>query len=112
MFIEVDLAQVGESTFRWMPFSRGLVWVGGEPGRISDPIVSALKAQIELLEQDGAELEQRYRKGELVRICGGPFEGYQAIFDVMVPGKHRVRVLLKILNDRYFPAELDASSLM
>ena len=34
-------------------------------------------------------------------------EGYRAIFDARLPGTERVRVLLKMLNDRYVPLEVD-----
>ena len=33
-------------------------------------------------------------------------EGYQALYDARLPGTERVRVLLKMLNDRYVPLEV------
>ena len=33
-------------------------------------------------------------------------EGYRALFDARLPGTERVRVLLKMLNDRYVPLEV------
>ena len=33
-------------------------------------------------------------------------EGYQALYDARLPGTERVRVLLKMLNDRYVPLEM------
>ena len=44
-------------------------------------------------------------------IRQGLFEGYQGIFDVQLSGSARARVLLKMLNDRYVPVEVDADLL-
>lgn len=34
LFVCTDLAQLGESAFRWMPLSQGLVCVGSEPASV------------------------------------------------------------------------------
>ena len=43
----------------------------------------------------------------LARVREGAFEGYRALVDARLPGTERVRVLLKMLNDRYVPLEVD-----
>jgi transcription antitermination factor NusG len=44
-------------------------------------------------------------------IQDGPFAGYEAIFDVRLPGKERVRVLLQMLTRRSVPLELSAGQI-
>jgi hypothetical protein len=39
------------------------------------------------------------------------FEGYEGIFDATLSGRQRVRVFLKMLNDRFVPVELDAGTI-
>ena len=51
------------------------------------------------------------KQGDLVRIQGGPFEGYEAIFDTRLEGNERVRVLLKLLRARQVSVELPASQI-
>ncbi len=49
------------------------------------------------------------RPGERVLIRQGMFEGYEGIFDVKLPGNERVRVLLRMLNERFVPVEVDVA---
>ncbi len=44
-------------------------------------------------------------------IHSGPFAGYEAIFDLRLSGSERVRVLLKMLNNRNLPIELDSQQI-
>ena len=54
----------------------------------------------------------RLKAGDTVRIHGGPFEGYEAIFDTRLDGQERVRVLLQFINSqREVPVELDVSQI-
>jgi transcription antitermination factor NusG len=46
-----------------------------------------------------------------VAIHAGPFAGYEAIFDLRLSGSDRVRVLLKMLNNRNLPVELDSKQI-
>ena len=56
--------------------------------------------------------EYHLKSGDKIWIHSGPFSGYEAIFDVRLPGKERVRVLLKFLGDpREVPIELDISQI-
>jgi transcription antitermination factor NusG len=45
----------------------------------------------------------------MVWIRDGPFRGFEAIFDIRLPGSERVRVLLEFLgNKRRVPLVLDS----
>ncbi len=107
MFVHACLEQAGERAFRFMPFSQGLVWLGGRPAVVAEGVVAELQARLAQLEAQGGLMENALSPGERVRVCEGAFDGYEGIFDVHLSGRDRVRVLLEMLNDRYLPVELE-----
>ena len=54
----------------------------------------------------GGEQLTGLKRGETVVIQGGPFDGYEAIFDTRLAGTELVRVLLKLLRARQVNVEL------
>ncbi|HET7011081.1 MAG TPA: transcription termination/antitermination NusG family protein, partial [Anaerolineales bacterium] len=46
LFVHTDLRAVGATTFHWMPYSAGLVEVGGEPGVVPDLLVRKIAARV------------------------------------------------------------------
>lgn len=110
LFIRVDLVESGQSAFQWMPHARGIVTVGGEPAIVPDGLIGALRARLAQLEADRPAPTAELKPGDLVVIEDGPFEGYEAIFDVHISGSERVRVLLKMLNQSQIPLELKANN--
>jgi transcription antitermination factor NusG len=109
LFLHASLADDGQSVFRWMPFSQGLVHVGGEPAPVADLVIRALQARLAEIWRAGGLAAPDWVRGERVVIRQGLFEGYQGIFDARLPGRARVRVLLKMLSDRYVPVEVDSA---
>ena len=108
LFVRAELSRVGESAFRWMPYSGGLVYVGGEAAPVPDLSVRAIAARVEATwKTGGLPPAIAFDRGDGVVIREGMFEGYEAIFDARLPGRARVRVLLRMLNDRYVPVEID-----
>ncbi len=59
----------------------------------------------------GGEVFAGLHKGDTVMIQDGPFAGYEAIFDVRLPGSERVRVLIKLLSQRQVPLKLHAGQI-
>jgi len=108
LFVHVDLEATGLSVFQWMPYARGLISFGGEPALVPDALVHAIRKRVSEIAQAGGELFDGLKSGDDVVIHDGPFAGYEAIFDLRLPGTERVRVLLKMLNDRILPVELRA----
>src|SRR3972149_5279810 len=106
LFVYVDLEQIGFSTLQWMPFSLGLVSFGGQPAMIADSLVQAIRQRVEQVNAAGGEQPPGLKRGEAVVISGGPFSGYEAIFDQSIQGSERVRVLLKLLARKQLPLEL------
>lgn len=106
MFLRADIAQVAISTFQWMPFSNGLLMFDGIPAAVPDSLVQGIRRHVEQINEGRAKVLEGLQPGEPLIIQGGPFEGYEAIFDARLPGRDRVRVLLKLLQARYMELEL------
>jgi transcription antitermination factor NusG len=106
MFIEVDIEQVGLSTFQWMPYTIGLVNFDNEPAIVPDNLIHEITKRVNELAVSGGELFDGLHSGDSVVISNGPFAGYNAIFDTRISGSERVRVLIQMLSDRRIPVEL------
>jgi len=81
---------------------------GGEPAVVPDALIYSIRQRVDAITRAGGELLSDVKPGERILIQEGPFAGYEAIFDVRLPGKERVRVLLKMLSYRNIPLELSA----
>jgi transcriptional antiterminator RfaH len=106
MFIHVDLEKVGFSTLQWMPFARGMVVFDREPATVPEGLLQAIKRRVEEVNASGGEEFTGLEHGAKVYIHDGPFAGYEAIFDVRLPGSERVRVLIQLLSRSYLPVEM------
>ncbi|MFQ5922497.1 MAG: transcription termination/antitermination protein NusG, partial [Anaerolineales bacterium] len=93
LFVLADLRLAGWSAFRWMPFSRGLVHIGGEPTAVPALLVRELQARVDQVRERGGLVEEDMKRGDRVLIQGGAFEGYEGIFESRIPGSERVRIL-------------------
>ena len=108
LFLKVELENVGISAFQWMPFSSGLLAFDGAPATVPPHLVEAIRRHVDEINAAGGAQIAGLQRGETVVIQGGPFEGHEAIFDARLPGRERVRVLLKLLQRRAVPVELPA----
>lgn len=112
LFVHVDLENMGISTFQWMPHTLGFVSFDREPATVPDHLVHELQKRIQEINEAGGEVFDGLEPGDQVRIHEGPFSGYEAVFDTRLPGEERVRVLLKLINDkRQIPVELRTSQI-
>jgi transcriptional antiterminator RfaH len=109
LFIRVDLNQVGLSALQWMPGAAGVVAFGGQPAWVPESLIHAIQRRVEAINAAGGVPASAWRQGDLVRICEGPFAGYQALFDIHLSGGERVRVLLSLLDRQQLPLEVPAS---
>ena len=108
MFVQVDIEAVGASKFNWMPFAIGLVSFDGEPAVVPEGLINEVRKRVDEIAAAGGEFYDGLQPGDPVRISSGPFAGYEAIFDMRLPGSERVRVLIQMLTDRNMPVELKA----
>jgi transcription antitermination factor NusG len=111
MFVNTDLAAVGISTFKWMPFARGMVSFDQDPATVPEALIHAIQRRVEDVNAAGGEVFSGLQKGETIFIHDGPFSGYEAIFDLRLPGSERVRVLIKLLSQRQVPVELNVGQI-
>jgi len=112
VFLQVDLGLSKASSLQWMPGATGFVSFDGMPARVPDGLIPLLRQRVEAVNESGGELFHDLKPGDLVRIVDGPFAGYDAIFDARLPGSERVRVLLKLLQQRrQLPLDLHAGQI-
>lgn len=111
MFIRDDLESRGVSAYQWLPYSNGLVAVGGNPGTIPASVIHQLMDRVRRLNEQRLDPLRDWKQGDQVVIREGPFEGLEAVFDRRLSGASRVRILLKVLNSHWAKVELDQRSL-
>jgi transcription antitermination factor NusG len=111
MFVRVDLTDLGSNALKWTPGTRGLVAFGGEPAVVPTNLIRELKHRLTEIEASGGLLLSDLKRGDRVKIIRGPFEGYEAIFDMHLPGKERVQVLLAFLSSHPQPTKLDPTDI-
>jgi transcription antitermination factor NusG len=111
LFVNADLETAGISSFQWMPYTTGLIMFGGEPAVVPEALIYTLRQRVDEITRAGGLILDEVKPGERVIIQDGPFAGYEAIFDVRLSGKDRVRVLLQMLTRRTVPVELSAGQI-
>jgi transcriptional antiterminator RfaH len=94
-----------------MPFSSGFIAFDNTPAVVPDTLIQAIRRHVDEINAAGGEQLAGIQTGDVVQIQGGPFDGYEAIFDVRLPGSERVRVLLKLLQARQVSLDLPASQI-
>lgn len=109
LFARFDLHSGAMAKVRWMPGLRRIVSAGSQPVPVPDEVVAHIRRR--LATRVEAELESPFRKGDVVRILHGPFEGLDAVFDRRLSPKGRVRVFLELMS-RLVTAELDLGDLL
>jgi transcriptional antiterminator RfaH len=106
VFGRLDLEQISRSIIDWIPGVIGIVSFGGEPVPVPDHLITTLQQHLDTINASKRELSERFQLGDSVAIQGGPFAGYEAIFNSRLPGRNRVEVLLKLLQGPQIRVEL------
>jgi transcriptional antiterminator RfaH len=109
VFGRVDLDELGRSIVDWLPGAVGIVSFGGDPAQVPDELVTSLRQHLSRVNASNGKEIEKYQPGDVVAIRAGPFSGYEAIFDVRLPGRDRVEVLLKLLQGNQIRVELPAA---
>ena len=109
LFFEADLGQVGISAVQWTPGLSRILGTDGEPSPIPDRVIQEIRSRVQEVQEDEAH-GGRFRRGDLVRITSGAFEGYEGMFDTRLGGKTRARILVEFLG-RLTAAEVDVRNL-
>ena len=111
IFVYLNLGQTNLSSLQWMPGATGLVSFGNQPAFVHNSLVQAIRKRVDKINVTGGELLNTLKPGDEVSIENGPFVGYEAIFDARLSGSERVRVLLKMMSDRYVPTDISAGQI-
>lgn len=106
VFVRVDLEEKNLSSLQWLPGAVGLISFGGQPAWVPDELIAAIRRRVDELNEAGGEVLVNLKPGDIVTIQEGPFSGYEAIFDTNLPGNERVKVLLKLLDQKQMPLEM------
>ena len=85
--------------YRAVNYARGVLKIvefGLRPAEVSESVIEAIRERLE----DGyvTPKTERFQKGQIVQIKGGPLTGLEAVFIREMTDQHRVLLLLKILG--------------
>ncbi len=106
MFVKTDLIKNNSVIFDRIPGAKGWVYLGGEIAYIPENILNEIRSRVNEINEAGGEVLEAIKKGDKVKVHSGPFAGYEAVFDVRIPGTERVRVFLTMIEKRILPVEL------
>lgn len=95
IFVKFDLLK----DYRLIKYTRGVkrvVGVENMPTAVPDEIINSIKNK---MEYGIVRISTRmFNQGEEVLIKGGPFEGFNAVFEKELKSTERVMILLKAIN--------------
>ena len=108
LFVYLEPDHQAVNSLRWLPGATGWVHFGEQIATVPDAIINGIRRQVDALNADHAMGAERFTKGEPLEIVGGPFEGFEAIFDTRLSGRDRVRVLIQLVHAQQLPAVISA----
>ena len=111
MFVFTDIKETGTNKFKWLPGAIGLVEFGDIPAVVPTNLINDLQQLIERIKKEGGLAKFEFSPGDNVRIVDGPFEGYEAMFDLHLPGADRAQVLLAFLSQAPQPLQLNSAEI-
>ena len=99
LFLKVDLAETGMSTFQWMPYTEGLVCFGTKPAYVPDALVQAIRRHVDdLISTKGKEYLDQGQPSGVQEKQSATHGGYRTIFNPELPSDERARELLHLLQ--------------
>lgn len=106
LFIQVDLGHTPISSLMWVPGANRMVSFDGQPATVPEDVIESLQHKIRAINAAGGDTQGGPKPGDPVRVQSGPFKGYEAVFDRSLDGTGRVRILIKMLQDRQMRLEV------
>ncbi len=110
LFLNTDLTVVGQNAFSWIPGTQGLVSFGDQPAIVPNELIIELQEKLTALNKIHTD-KLDLKKGQRVRVTDGPFSGFEAIFDMQLPGSERVQILLAFLSKHPHPIRLSQTAI-
>ncbi len=111
MFIHVNLEETGIRMMNRIPYSIGLVMFDEYAPPVPEALLHQIDQKLIAISEAGGETFFAIQPGDPVTLVDGAFEGYEAIFEERLKGSDRVRILIKMLSDRYIAAEVNAGNI-
>ncbi|MFA7407009.1 MAG: transcription termination/antitermination NusG family protein [Anaerolineaceae bacterium] len=108
LFVHIDLNAIPLSSLFYIPGVNRVVSFDSIPAIVSEEVITGIKHNLERINTKPKQQEQ-LAQGDPVLILGGPFEGYQAIFDARIEGSERVRLLIKFLRNQQVRIQVPAN---
>lgn len=107
LFARLDLA-ASYFEVKYAPGVHGLVSAGADPIAVPQTIIEDIRRRGE---NGIVEIkEEPFGSGERVRVVGGPFNGFEAIFERYLSGAERVAILLSTIEANGMRVVLPASA--
>lgn len=106
LFVQVDLENTPLSSLSYVPGANRVVSFDQEPAIVPDEVIHTIRQNVERINENPDTFHKQLRHGDPVIIEGGPFEGYQAIFDTHLEGSERVRLLIKLLRGQQMRVQI------
>lgn len=112
MFIHINLEKTGIRPLNRIPQSIGLVMFDDYVPTVSEQLIQQIEKKLRAIAEAGGVIFENLHHGDPVEIVSGSFTGYQGIFEERLSGIDRVRILLKMLSDRYIPMEIEVGAIL
>jgi transcriptional antiterminator RfaH len=106
LFVRVDFEKIPLSSLNYVPGAQQVVSFDYKPAIVPDDVVCTIKENVENINHNPKKIKKHFEHGDPVFIKGGPFEGYQAIFDTDLKGSDRVRLLIKLIHGQQFRVQV------
>jgi transcription antitermination factor NusG len=108
LFVHVDLDRTPISSLTYVPGANCVISFDHEPAIVPDAIMQTIQSNVDRVNQNPDLIYNQLSHGDPVTIQGGPFEGYEAIFDTCLEGSERVRLLIKLLRGQQMRVQIPA----
>jgi transcriptional antiterminator RfaH len=108
LFVHVDLESTPLSNLAYIPGANRVVSFDHQPAIVPDVVIQGIAHNVEQLNKNPETGQMSFSHGDPVTIHGGPFDGYQAIFDTKLEGSERVRLLIELLRGQQMRVQVPA----
>ena len=97
-FIQLDRVEDNWAPIRSTYGVAGFVQFGDLPLSVPDTLIDDLRKRESQFQGKAIDLD-RFQRGDVVRISGGPFQGLDAVFE-RYSGEERAILLMNVLNEQ------------
>ncbi len=108
LFVNVNLEEYSLSRLCYIPGANRLISFDNEPAVVPDEIITSIEKNVQRINNIRQAEDQGLKHGDPVIIRGGPFDGYNAIFDTALDGSERVRLLVALLRNQQVRIQVPA----